>query len=35
VRAVIFETTGDISVMHSQDENEVFEAWLIEDVKRK
>ncbi|MDT0646697.1 DUF421 domain-containing protein [Zunongwangia sp. F260] len=35
VRAVIFETTGDISVLHSEDENEVFEDWLIKDVKRK
>ncbi|MDT0650959.1 DUF421 domain-containing protein [Autumnicola edwardsiae] len=35
VRAVIFETTGDISVLHSEDENEVFEDWLINDVKRQ
>lgn len=34
VRAVVFETTGDISVIHSNDEKEVFEEWLIQDVKR-
>ncbi|MDT0675423.1 DUF421 domain-containing protein [Autumnicola musiva] len=34
VRAVIFETTGDISVLHSNDENEELEEWLIKDVKR-
>ncbi|WP_373055769.1 DUF421 domain-containing protein [Zunongwangia sp. H14] len=34
VRAVIFEATGDISVLHSQDKNEQFEEWLISDVNR-
>jgi uncharacterized membrane protein YcaP (DUF421 family) len=34
VRAVVFEATGDISVIHSSDSNERFEAWLIKDVKR-
>ncbi len=34
VRAVIFEATGDISVLHTGDENEELEEWLIKDVKR-
>lgn len=34
VKAVVFEATGDISVLHSSDEQEVFEEWLIQDVKR-
>lgn len=34
VRAVIFETTGDISVMHTEKPEEQLEHWLIEDVKR-
>ncbi|MDX1602298.1 MAG: DUF421 domain-containing protein [Salinimicrobium sediminis] len=34
VRAVIFEATGDISVLHSNNENEVLEEWLLKDVKR-
>lgn len=34
VRAVIFEATGDISVMHTEDDNEELEKWLMEDVKR-
>lgn len=34
VRAVIFEATGDISVLHSNDEQEVIEDWLIKDVRR-
>lgn len=34
VRAVIFEATGDISVLHSDDENEVLEDWLLKDVNR-
>ncbi|SDR82151.1 DUF421 domain-containing protein [Christiangramia echinicola] len=34
VRAVIFEATGDISVMHTEDENEELENWLMEDVDR-
>ncbi len=35
VRAVIFEATGDISVLHSDNESEVLEDWLLQDVKRK
>jgi uncharacterized membrane protein YcaP (DUF421 family) len=34
IRAVIFEATGDISVMHTEDENEELEDYLMEDVKR-
>ena len=34
VRAVIFETTGDISVMHTSDENQELENWLIKDVQK-
>ena len=34
VRAVIFEATGDISVMHTGDDNEELEDWLLEDVNR-
>ena len=34
VRAVIFEATGDISVLHTGDENEALEDWLLKDVKR-
>ena len=34
VRAVVFEATGDISVIHSDDEKEHLEEWLIKDVKR-
>ncbi|MFZ0491006.1 MAG: YetF domain-containing protein [Salegentibacter sp.] len=33
IKAVIFETTGDISVLHS-DGNEELEDWLMKDVKR-
>lgn len=32
VRAVIFETTGDISVLHTSDENQEIEGWLTKDV---
>ena len=32
VKAVVFETTGDISVLHGQEDGEV-EKWLLEDVK--
>lgn len=32
VRVVVFETTGDISVLHTQEDQEV-EDWLLEDVK--
>ena len=34
VRAVIFEATGDISVMHTEDDNEQLEDWLMKDVER-
>ena len=34
VRAVIFEATGDISVMHTGDDDEELEDWLMEDVNR-
>ncbi|MCH4822114.1 DUF421 domain-containing protein [Gramella lutea] len=34
VRAVIFEATGDISVLHTEDENEEVEGWLIQDVNK-
>lgn len=33
VKAVVFETTGDISVMHG-DNSEELEAWLLKDVRR-
>ncbi|MGW1454755.1 DUF421 domain-containing protein [Salegentibacter agarivorans] len=32
VRAVVFETTGDISVLHTSDENQELEDWLTKDV---
>lgn len=34
VRAVIFESTGDISVLHSNNKNEILEDWLLKDVRR-
>jgi uncharacterized membrane protein YcaP (DUF421 family) len=34
VRAVIFEATGDISVLHTKDENVELEDWLIKGVIR-
>ena len=34
IRAVIFEATGDISVMHTENDNEELEDWLMEDVER-
>lgn len=34
IKAVVFEATGDISVIHSSDPQEVFEEWLIQDVER-
>ncbi|MGA8853797.1 MAG: YetF domain-containing protein [Christiangramia sp.] len=34
VRAVIFEATGDISVMHTEDDNEQLDDWLMQDVER-
>jgi uncharacterized membrane protein YcaP (DUF421 family) len=32
VRAVVFETTGDISVLHTNDENVALEDYLLTDV---
>lgn len=34
IRAVVFEPTGDISVLHSKDENVELEDWLMQGVKR-
>jgi len=34
VRAVVFEATGDIAVLHASNENQELEDWLIEDVLR-
>ncbi len=34
VRAVIFETTGDISVLHTSDEETELEQWLLKNVKK-
>jgi hypothetical protein len=31
---VVFETTGDITVLHSQDMNQNLKAWLLTDVDR-
>ncbi|MFO8147305.1 MAG: DUF421 domain-containing protein [Bacteroidota bacterium] len=33
VRAVVFETTGDISVLHSVNEEKNLEDWLLKDVQ--
>lgn len=33
VRAVVFETTGDISVLHTADEGKELKDWLLKDVK--
>jgi len=35
VRAVIFETTGDIVVLHTQNEDATVEPWLLEDVAQE
>jgi len=35
IRAVVFETTGDISVLHSTDDNNKLEGWLVQDVKEE
>lgn len=35
VKAVVFETTGDISVLHTSDENKELEDWLLKDVNSK
>lgn len=34
VRAVIFEVTGDVSVLHSRDSNEELDDWLLKNVER-
>lgn len=34
VKAVVFETTGDISVLQTSDEGKKIEDWLMKDVKR-
>ena len=34
VRAVIFECTGDIAVLHTKDDEEEIEDWLLKDVGR-
>lgn len=34
VKAVVFETTGDISVLHTQEEDKEVEKWLLEDVSQ-
>ena len=34
VRAVVFESTGDISVLHTNDANKELEDWLLTDVTR-
>lgn len=33
IKAVIFETTGDISVLHKEDDSHI-DLWLMKDVKR-
>lgn len=33
IRAVIFEATGDISVLHSADADKNLESWLLKDVQ--
>lgn len=32
VRAVVFETTGDISVLHTEQEEKKLEKWLLKDI---
>jgi len=32
-RAVVFETTGDIAVLHTDDTNQNIESWIMEGVK--
>ncbi len=34
IRAVVFEATGDIAVLHSKDKNVELEDWLMEGVSR-
>jgi len=33
IRAVVFETTGNIAVIHNSDTNQSIDKWLLEDVK--
>ena len=33
VRAVVFETTGDIAVLHASNPDRELEDWLLKDVK--
>lgn len=35
IRAVVFETTGDISVLHASDKTKELEKWLLKDVAKK
>ena len=34
IKAVIFETTGDISILHKEDDHPI-DLWIMKDVKRK
>lgn len=34
VQAVVFETTGDISVLHNAGDGKILEEWLLKDVKQ-
>jgi uncharacterized membrane protein YcaP (DUF421 family) len=34
VKAVVFETTGDISVIHARDRDKEIDKWLMKDVKQ-
>jgi len=34
IRAVVFEATGDISVLHTKDENVELEDWLMQGVNK-
>lgn len=34
VRAVVFETTGDISVLHAADQDKNLDDWLLKDVQQ-
>lgn len=34
VKAVVFETTGDISVLHSDDRDKELDKWLLQDVQK-
>jgi uncharacterized membrane protein YcaP (DUF421 family) len=35
VKAVVFETTGDISVLHEEEEGSTLDGWLMKDVNRQ